>query len=454
VAESTNLSATRVSAPEDRNIVWDNVSWEKTPRTVVIGVAGLVPHVGEAIAALLDKIWPDPTSAENLVAASEKRMKEWVRHEIDDRIAKYDRKKLVDLLGGLRTNMEEYKAAAAADDISERKTWLNSCLSTINLVRPMFLNPEDFHGSVPLVQSLGTLHLGLLRERVVFFDQIFGNDSKANKAHFQKDLTDTIGIYQDFLSKKACPNVLKTRADEIKIEPPQPPKRTLPQLVDTGRDVVTPLKQQNIAEQYTQYFINELEMKLRRDVIDTSLAWSLLDPTTNVTNPIPRDRQLWIGPVGISLSDYTENEHGFPVARGYQAARFGPIKQIKLRHGVILDFIWVQGSRTRNDDGSPIGPYVGNDRGGTPELVTIPQGEYIEQVDTYWNYTLMGIEFIYTGPSNGRGRSGIKGWSDRRPTARHQAAYPDHVLTEVALYGHQGGVSEMYFGFSPDPWKY
>jgi hypothetical protein len=351
--------------------------------------------------------------------------------------------------------MKEYREAAAADDIAERRTWLNNCLAAFDLVQPSYLNTGDPAGSIPLIQSLGTLHIALLRERVVFFEDIFGRDSKANRAHFQNALTETIRTYQDFLSTKACPSVLKARADKITIEPTAPPRRPLPELVDTGRNKTVVLKQRDIAEQYKQYFVNELELKLRQDVIDTSLAWSLLDPANTAKNPIPKDRQLWIGPIGISLSDYTANEHGFPVGRGYTAARIGSIRRIKVKYGVLVDFLWFQGSKIYNPDRTPAGLFVGNEKGGsTVDTVTIPEGEYIEQVDTYWNYALIGIEFFFTGGSNGRARSGIKGKGDNRPTAVHRAAYPDHVLTEVAMYGHTGGVSELYFGFSPDPRKY
>jgi hypothetical protein len=136
---------------------FDKLSWEETPRTVVIGVVGLVPKVGGVFSKLLGLIWPDPKSAETLIKESEARMKAWVKLEIAERIAKYDTEKLRNLLEGLRANLKYY-----GNDPKE--SWLNTCIGSFNLVKPMFLNPEDYIGSLPLIQALGTLHIGLLRE--------------------------------------------------------------------------------------------------------------------------------------------------------------------------------------------------------------------------------------------------------------------------------------------------
>jgi hypothetical protein len=126
----------------DYNIILDKLSWEETPRTVVIGVVGLVPKVGGVFSKLLGLIWPDPKGAETLIKESEAKMKAWVKLEIAERIAKYDTEKLRDLLEGLRTNLKYY-----GNDPKE--SWLNTCIGSFNLVKPMFLNPQDYIGSLP-----------------------------------------------------------------------------------------------------------------------------------------------------------------------------------------------------------------------------------------------------------------------------------------------------------------
>ena len=51
----------------DYNIILDKLSWEETPRTIVIGVVGLVPKAGGVFSKLLGLIWPDPKSADTLI---------------------------------------------------------------------------------------------------------------------------------------------------------------------------------------------------------------------------------------------------------------------------------------------------------------------------------------------------------------------------------------------------
>ena len=193
------------------NIILDKLSWEETPRTIVIGVVGLVPEVGGVFSKLVSLIWPDPKSAETLIKESEAKMKAWVKLQIEERIAKYDTEKLRNLLEGLRANLKYY-----CNDPNER--WLNTCIASFNLVKPMFLNPEDYIGSLPLIQALGTLHIGLLREPVLHFDQIFGANAPESKRQFhKKQLTDTIAEYKDFVVDKAVPKVLEKRKGQITV---------------------------------------------------------------------------------------------------------------------------------------------------------------------------------------------------------------------------------------------
>ncbi|MFZ0497325.1 MAG: hypothetical protein WBD78_11895 [Methylocella sp.] len=74
----------------DYNPILDKLSWEETPRTIVIGVAGLVPEVGGVFSKLVSLIWPDPKDAATLIKESEEKMKAWVKLEIEERIAKYN----------------------------------------------------------------------------------------------------------------------------------------------------------------------------------------------------------------------------------------------------------------------------------------------------------------------------------------------------------------------------
>jgi hypothetical protein len=437
----------------DYNLLWDNVDWETTPRMVVLGLTKLVPEVGSVISAVLDKIWSDPASTEALIKKSEERMKAWVSLQIEQRIAKYDMKVLTDSLKGLRKNLDYYRNAAENGTLEDRKTWWNNCIQDFNALEPTFLNPEDYHGSLPLIQALGTLHISLLHEPVVNYDQVFGPGGSAGDRQFrQKELTDTIKEYQDFISNKACPAIIKARKEQIRIEPnDRPPRQPSAYLVDDGTTVRAPLNAgPQIAEQYKAFFVNDLETRLQKEVLDVALAWSELDPSHGGRPSINPDRLVWIGPVGLATWDYQNNAHGFPLVNGLKKV-LSPVRNGLLKHGVIVDYLllWDDGKMRDSQTGDLRGLEVGNPAGGTKSLIHVPDGQDIKQVDTYWNYTCMGIQFHYTDGT----ASPVLGNGDNRPKHVHIASYPNHVLRSIAVYGHQGGVSEFYFGFSPDPRK-
>jgi hypothetical protein len=312
----------------------------------------------------------------------------------------------------------------------------------------MFLNPQDYIGSLPLIQALGTLHIGLLREPVLHFDQIFGaNASESSREFHKKQLTDTIAEYKDFVVNKAVPKVLEKRKGQITVEWARSGINSYVQLVDTGRDIRQTLNSYDIGQQYKEHYQNECDINLKKDQIDVALTWPLLDPNSTVKESIPKDRMVWIGPVGISQWDYVNNRWGGTLVNGLRTVQ-SPINYILLKHGVILDFILLRDAGATFDrDGNRRGLMVGNDRGGRKAEIRVPDGEYIKQIDTYWNYICMGIEFHYTNGAS----SGIFGNGDGRPKVVFKAAYPDHILRSIAVYGTQSGTSEFYFGFSPNP---
>lgn len=87
---------------------------------------------------------------------------------------------------------------------------------------------------------------------------------------------------------------------------------------------------------------------------------------------------------------------------------------------------------------------VGNDKGGAKAEIRVPDGEYIKQIDTYWNYVCVGIQFHYTNDTS------TPVYGDKSRGQLFKAAYPDHILRSIAVYGTQAGISEFYFGFSPN----
>jgi hypothetical protein len=177
------------------------------------------------------------------------------------------------------------------------------------------------------------------------------------------------------------------------------------------------------------------------------LLWALLDPNSKDKEPIRKDRVLWIGPVGLSQHDIQYNEHGLDFVNGYTKNVQTPVENIYLKYGGIIDYIWFWDGKKRDSNGNLRGIRVGDDRSGhgAPVEFKVPEGEYIQQIDTYWNYVCTGIQFHYTNDTS----SAVYGDPNRGQLFR--AAFPGHVLKSIAVYGNTAGIGEFYFGFSPSP---
>lgn len=133
-------------------------------RTLVLAGLGLIPEVGGAVKWVVGSVWPEqkPT-VEDLISEAEARMKAWVHGKIND----YERRELTSRLAGLRRNLEEYTRAR---DPGARKRWFDTCLALFNYSRDFFVKDtiEDYTpGTIELAFKLATMHLSLLRERVV-----------------------------------------------------------------------------------------------------------------------------------------------------------------------------------------------------------------------------------------------------------------------------------------------
>ncbi len=428
----------------DYHPIWSNLSWETTPRLVVINLAKLVPKAGGAISAIIDKMWPNEDSVANLIEASEGRMKEWVNREF----AAYDRKLLAALLEGVRRNLQEYVNATEATNVIQKGTWMDNCIAKFNAMQDLFTNPLDHVAALPLIREFAVAHIEILRDRSEFADEIFGPGT--NKAGFATTLSKAIKDYQEYFLTRACPAVTEWRRKQIVIEEAGGiGQNPFVRLIDTGRDMKGDIYRggKEIAEQYRAYYLNEIDVGLELNVRDVAKAWSLRDPTAPRNNSIPPDRVVWIGPVGISQWNATDNQHQFPLNAGLKNVQ-SPVVTVVLKYGVILDFIWVRDGGSVYDGPKRRGLMVGNDKGGTKVELKVPDGHYIRAVDTYWNYACMAIEFHYTnGASSGR-----YGLQDNRPAHMHRASYgEDHILRSMAIYGSGKGISEFHFGFSPDP---
>jgi hypothetical protein len=407
-----------------------------TARTIVLAGLGKIPVVGGVVEGVVGYIWPEskPT-VENLISQSEARMRAWVHGQIQA----YDREQLRARLAGLRENLAEY---TRAKDPEARKRWFDTCLGFFNYSKGFFLRDSiDAYtpGTIGLAFDLATMHLALLRERVAHTKDIYGNEV-VDLAAFKKNLKDNIAAYQKFIKDVAIPGEIRWRNGQMEVISGYVRDYVARQVNQLSHDV--------LIRYYQNQALRSYETALQANVGDPAMLWTLLDPDQANVKPIPMDRVWWVGPC-TGLTQKSLNEHHADDKVRIED-KPGLIKKIYVREWNEVDYL--QFFYEGHDGGG-----FGNKSGGTEHTIEVPQGVFVNRVETWWDWELSGIKFYFT---DGRD-TGMLGNRDRGSNqgriGRHveSAAYPGHRLSTIRMdyreYGMKSGPNGISFGFSPLP---
>jgi hypothetical protein len=411
-------------------------------RTAILAGLGKIPSVGEGIAKVVEFIWPEKKeSVEDLIAASESRMKAWVHGQIAD----YDRSFLTNKLAGLGKNV---KAFLTAESHGERKRWLDNCLAMFNDAQGFYVKKNYTPGTLALVFNVANMHLFLLRERVIHNREIFGKDESLDA--FKKELKETIDVYQKFVEQIGIPGEMKWREKMMEISETGPDG--LNRANSTVRDHATREvhsfgrginpgqggDQTVLLRFYKAQALNGYRNALEINVGDPARLWSLLDPDQANSKPIPLDRVVWVGPC-TGVTSKAHNEHG-ATDEGFHEDRPGFIKKMIVREWNEVDYLrFIYESHEGNGAGNP--------KGGEEHQVAVENGVFVNRIESWWDWNLSGIKFDFT---NGKTTGKLGSRTGMGPHYQ-VASYPMHRLSAVRMYGHQGEICAVSFGFSPLP---
>jgi hypothetical protein len=400
-------------------------------RGLVIAGIGKIPEVGGAIAGILGFVWPEQKP--DLIAESEARMKRWVQ----GRFEAYDRQFLQNTLTGLRDNINEYLKATGR---GERARWFDNALGACQRAMPFFTKSPYTPGTIDLAASVATLHLTLLRERVLFARDIF-EDKDINEAHFKESLKKTIGEYQRFIKDVAIPGEMKWRQEQIADQRSIGERRILTDWVTrevhgfshSGRSQLHQGPSQVCVDYYREQAGASLGRQLHENVYHTSLFWTLLDPDQKNARPIALDSLTWNGPLA-GLGYMEGNEHDFKHGDSTEE-RIGRVTEIVVYAGDRIDGLQfnAQGRLGRHYGGY----------GGTRYFVHPPAGTFLTKVETWFDFDLWAIRFHFSD-----GSSGQTFGTPRRGGVHQTAEFPRHHVTAVRVGGR---LEELRCGFTPLP---
>ncbi len=427
-------------------VFMDEAQKNNIARQIVMWGTGKIPEVGGFISSVIGFLWEEiKPDVDDLITASEMRMKAWVHGQI----AQYDRDLLKHFLIGLHTNMDTY---IRMKDPASKMEWMNNCLGHFNMSQAFFTKQDYTLGTLAMGFDLATLHISLLRERVLFADQL--GIAQVDRPGNAEELTKVIKLYQDFVHKVAIPAELQWRKDQIAVSTSNIDILGGQSIIISDHSVRqvqgfsahpygrTSNNIQYQKEIYLRQAASSVEMAMQANVGDPARLWTRLDPSQADSRPIDLDRTSWVGPCS-GLIYKKGNEHD--ASKDVKLSTTGRIIGIDIRAANEVDYI-----RLRYDDGREAA--IGAPQNGRPNSVELPDGVYVTRVDTWWDWELVAIQFYLSD-----GTKTAQFGNDKKTGYHHQVASLEaHMMTGIQLEGsHAASVgSAMSVAFQPAPGFY
>jgi jacalin-like lectin domain-containing protein/delta endotoxin-like protein len=416
-------------------------------RQVVMWGIGKIPGAGAIISNVVGVLWKEiKPNVESLIEQSERRMQSWVRSQI----AQLKRENLDKLSMGLLANLNEYRKAK---DQKRRYDAMGRCISNFNEAMPYFMTAPYTVGTIGLGTEIATIHIALLRERVLFADEI--GISEANRQDDIDTLAEKIDAYKKFVLETAIDEEIKWRMDEDTIDSTSEIgflnykgyylRDTIARQTFFYSDQVRGYSR-NTSDSYVNrdYYLRQAkssyENSLTTNVADVARLLTLMKITPDTLQPVSLDRLSWVGPC-TGLIYKNGNEHGATADKKMNT--HGDIAEIIVRAHNEVDYI-----KVIYKDGKSSA--IGNEKGSTQYSVKLKTGVFITKVETWWDWELVGIKFHLSD-----GTSSAK-FGDKTGMGRHHqiAAMDNHILSGIQTEGGTeakvGNAMSLGFRLRPD----
>lgn len=317
-------------------------------KQTVIGALGLVPEVGGLISSIAGALWPDtPKDVEKPLD----QLKDMVNAMMSTLIDQQHADNLRSLIDGLNEVLKDYASSTSDQERNNHMSWL---LDESDMIRSQFFNDDRPWATLQYLVAFGTIRLGLLREKYLFYSAIYGTPD-TNPAQHLKALQDEIEAFTK-RTQDARAHAIEWRKSNIGIT--LPPK--------TQNIGVTTKYTWTVTDKYLNYShdyfrqthinggpdpdeesnahadydgrISYCDTSYAQDLDDLlapSISWPGFNPTVPFT-PTPRAMYkydiLWKGVNTAGNKDFDDKDF---------AARYGPISRIIIHHGDWIDGIEV-----------------------------------------------------------------------------------------------------------------
>ena len=442
----------RIAFPEhamfDRTSVTKNVQFMSPAETndlarmIVLAGLGKIPQAGGIISSIVGLIWAEqkPTM-ESLIKQSEARMRSWVRGQID----MIKRENLKNFSIGLSNNLQEYMLAKTPAAKQEK---LSIVIGHFGDKMPFFTNENYTVGTLAAGVEVASMHIALLRERIIFAKQL-GIPDEERDGHIQI-LDEKISAYQDHVLNIAIPAEIKWRMDNIDRE-------KIPhvggynhylrdhvsrQIFFYADKVIGNSRNSHNSVINRNYYLRQAETSytnsLLTNVGDAARLWSLLKGKPETLQPVSLDRLAWVGPC-TGLIHKGGNQHG--AVEDVKLETHGDIAEVIVRAKDEINYLKLV---YRNGSSKAIGKT--ND--GSEYKVTLKEGVYVTKIETWWDWELMAISFHLSDgtvtPVQGKTRADM---------SKQIASLDNHIMSGFKAEGNPNAKigNALSFAFVPHP---
>ncbi len=387
-----------------------------------MGIISKIPYAA-IITALANVIWPEP-SVSSLINDAEIRM----RNLIITKIRELNLATQQGGLGAIRNNIEEYRNATG----SGRMRWMDATLASFNLVKGMILNTDGAYtpGTAYLALDLAGLHLGMLRERIIFEKEIFGDEEIDTQANI-RTLVNNVREYQDFLTY-AIKKEVEERMSQISVSHSQGvdlvgPRAWLEEAIVTRTMVRDNVRRQIhrfstvggfnfivnnepdperikgalfLVDLYKQKMENEIKLKMEEDINIPSQMLDWFIPGKENTQPVSLEEVFVAGPMtGFTNLDFNIHNQTSINYSSRDPGEIGFVQVQVMPNGVFPNYGYITAggemrfSLVRRLTIESLVPFEKE----------LSKDLYITRVETWWDDTPIVIRFTFSdGTDSGR----------------------------------------------------
>ncbi|EPS39955.1 hypothetical protein H072_6317 [Dactylellina haptotyla CBS 200.50] len=379
-------------------------------KATVVGALGLIPEVGSLISKLVAAIWPD--SETNAFPLDQ--LMDYINSMMSDLIDQQRAHELRVAVNGLQEMMKSYVTATSQQErMSSMQALLNQSTYLLSSFFGESISPQ---ATMTYLVAFGTIRLGLLREKYLFYETIYGQPD-GNPAKTLHDLVDEILAFQKRADesrrvaiewRKNCITIKGPKTSSVGLGINQYVWVVKDSFLRYSREYVkrehinappSPNEEQDAKTDYErrQKDVDTIYTAGLDEFLDPARFWPGFDPTKSFT---PASREVWEYNVLADGANPGGN-------RAWDDREFyikhGPITRLDIYHGDWIDGVevWYGGVSSGRRGGG----------GGTRTQIDLRPGEAINinggTVGSYMIRWWVSTNFR-TERMGGGGRSGTK----------------------------------------------